>query len=195
MFLHEKQQKAARCKKTMAVNRLKHKDDLLADLEASIEKALEARMVDLAGALYRLQGSARGWCDHSDCSDCPLAPMMCVTALDDRVHELIKVHHQKHEALQTSTELPCPAEDPTDTPVSTEPLPENSATPMADATIKLYASRLHHQLGSNAPAYVSKKIRSIDPRLDPERAKGWKRIRAALTSVALDQKFGDDDRY
>ncbi|MEX0297768.1 MAG: hypothetical protein AB3N28_01765 [Kordiimonas sp.] len=77
----------------MASNPNIKKDALLADLNESIEKALEERMPDLAGALYRLQGSAKGWCDLEDCGGCPLAPLMCVNGIEDRVCELIEEHH------------------------------------------------------------------------------------------------------
>ena len=163
------------------------KDNLLADLEASIEKALEARMVDLAGALYRLQGSAQGWCDHADCGDCPLAPMMCVSSLDERVEELINAHHSNPVSQPTTSQSNLPSTDPaaTSSPRDTSRLQKA----MPEAIIKLYASRLHHQLGAAAPDYISEKIRSINSSIDPQKAKDWKRIRVALTAVVLEQKF------
>lgn len=69
------------------------KDSLLADLEQSISKALDEKMVDLAGALYRLQGSAQAWCDDETCGECPLKPMQCVSRLEERVEELVEEHH------------------------------------------------------------------------------------------------------
>ncbi len=94
----------------MASNPNLKNDALLADLNESIEKALEERMSDLAGALYRLQGSAKGWCDLEDCGGCPLSPQMCVNGIEDRVRELIEDHHaSKPQASNSYTyreELP-----------------------------------------------------------------------------------------
>jgi len=69
------------------------KDELLADMEQSIRRAMDARMNDLTGALLRLNGSARGWCELSDCGECPLAPMMCMNGMEERVDILIKQFH------------------------------------------------------------------------------------------------------
>ena len=74
------------------------KTDLLADLEQSIERALDEEMVDLAGALFRLQASTRNWCDSPQCVHCPLAPMTCINGLEERVQQLIKEHHAKKQA-------------------------------------------------------------------------------------------------
>jgi len=177
----------------MAKKQNREKDDLLADLEASITKALEARMVDLAGALYRLQGSAQGWCDHADCGDCPLAPMMCVSSLDERVEELISAHHNNSVSQPTPPQPDLPSTDP-----ATASSPRDTSRPqraMPQAIVKLYASRLHHQLGAGAPDYISEKIRSINSSIDPEKEKDWKRIRAALTTVVLEQKFGNTGKH
>lgn len=171
----------------MSINKNREKDDLLADLEASIEKALDAKLVDLAGALYRLQGSAHGWCDHADCGDCPLAPMMCVSALEERVNDLIEDHHRnKCESPSKPESLKADNINSNFGRVAQVTL---RASPMSDASIKLYASRLHHQLGSSAPAYVIERIRAIDSSDHPLEAKDWQRIRMELTKVALHQKF------
>ena len=69
------------------------KDELLSDMDISIEKAMEARMADLVGALLRLNASAHDWCDQSDCGPCPLAIMRCQRDMDERVDELIQAFH------------------------------------------------------------------------------------------------------
>lgn len=74
-------------------NTEKQNDALLTDLDESIEKALDERMPDLAGALFRLQGSAKGWCNLEDCGGCRLAPLMCVNGIEERVAQLIENHH------------------------------------------------------------------------------------------------------
>lgn len=81
----------------MPLDLKKEHDALLADLDVSIKKALDAHMYDLAGALYRLQGSARGWCEMEDCGNCPLAPHMCVSNIEERVKELADAHHRAKE--------------------------------------------------------------------------------------------------
>tara|TARA_R110002096_G_scaffold116168_2_gene251802 strand:- start:262 stop:765 length:504 start_codon:yes stop_codon:yes gene_type:complete len=80
----------------------KKNDVLLADLEESINRALEKRMPDLAGALYRLQGSAKGWCDLEDCGGCPLAPLMCINGMEERVSKLIEAYHASKEQTLNS---------------------------------------------------------------------------------------------
>jgi len=75
--------------------------DLISDLELTIDKALDSRLNDLAGALYRLQGSANGWCDQEDCGDCPLAPLMCVNGMEERVSSLMTEYHEKKAAYLT----------------------------------------------------------------------------------------------
>ncbi|MFC3050432.1 hypothetical protein [Kordiimonas pumila] len=67
--------------------------DLLKDIKQSIERAFDADMVDLAGALLRLQASTQGWCELADCGPCPLGPMMCLHDRDERVGALIQRHH------------------------------------------------------------------------------------------------------
>lgn len=74
------------------------KDSLLADLEQSISKALEEKMTDLAGALFRLHASAQGWCDDETCGDCALKPMQCVSRLEERVEELIAEYHSSEKS-------------------------------------------------------------------------------------------------
>ncbi|MBL4837316.1 MAG: hypothetical protein JKY34_07035 [Kordiimonadaceae bacterium] len=69
------------------------RDDLISDLEHSIEKALDGRINDLAGALFRLQGSVKGWCAEADCGKCALAPLMCINGMEERVTLLITQHH------------------------------------------------------------------------------------------------------
>jgi len=77
----------------MAPDYKKRHDALLCDLDMSIEKALDTHLHDLAGALYRIQGSAKGWCELEDCGPCPLAPHMCINDLDGRVKLLAAEHH------------------------------------------------------------------------------------------------------
>ena len=69
--------------------------DLISDLEPTIDKALDGRLNVLAAALYRLQGSANGWCDQEDCGDCPLAPLMCVNGMEERVSALMEKYHER----------------------------------------------------------------------------------------------------
>ncbi|MBV1900894.1 MAG: hypothetical protein KUG56_04395 [Kordiimonadaceae bacterium] len=74
------------------------RDDLISDLEHSIEKALDGRINDLAGALFRLQGSVNGWCGEADCGQCALAPLMCINGMEERVSMLITQHHANKTA-------------------------------------------------------------------------------------------------
>ncbi len=158
----------------------REKDDLLIDIKASIEKALDARMTDLAGALYRLQGSTSGWCDHADCGPCPLAPLKCVTQLDERVNELITKHHHAK-----GTEKPENTKKVEDNSLEEASAANSPKGELSETEIKLYAYRLHHQLGDRAPDYISKKLRSINPMQEPTKVKDWNRIRAELTNVVL----------
>lgn len=88
----------------MSPTPVQSKDALLSDLDKSIEKALDAKMSDLAGALYRLQGSAKGWCDQEDCGGCPLAPNTCVSGIEERVKELIEQHHLKKRVNNSASD-------------------------------------------------------------------------------------------
>jgi hypothetical protein len=147
------------------------KDDLLADLERSISKALEERMVDLAGALYRIQGSAKGWCDHSDCSCCPLAPMQCITNLENRVEQLIAEHHANQgKGTAEKPATGCQAVTWTQKP----------AAPMPDKMVRLYASRIRYRLGFEAAGFVKKRIRSLRPHACEVTLSDWQRISAAV---------------
>ncbi len=71
------------------------KRDLLEDLDISLEKALDAKMPDIVGALIRIKASTIGWCDQLDCGECSLAPLQCNYRLEERVAELIELHHAK----------------------------------------------------------------------------------------------------
>ncbi|MCK0069182.1 hypothetical protein [Kordiimonas laminariae] len=67
--------------------------ELLEDLDRSIEKALDAKLTDITGALLRLKASTVGWCDQPNCGKCPLAPLQCTSGLEAKVQELINEHH------------------------------------------------------------------------------------------------------
>lgn len=169
----------------MVVINNREKDDLLADLEASIEKALDARLNELVGALIRLQGSAHGWCGLSDCGGCALAPMKCISELDESVDTLVQAHHKAKSSPKPQERRPVhPSSPPEPTPIA-----RNQTGSMTDTTIKRYASRIHRQLGSVATDFVTNKMKSIDAAAEPQKAKDWRRIRSALTTYALDQKF------
>jgi len=150
------------------------KNDLLEDLELSIKKALEARTAELAGALFRLQGSANGWCDLADCGNCALAPHKCITELDDTVEQLIDEYHTKKAATaQLAYE--------TD-PFQHEPYNEDKGhtSHKVDENTQLVASRLHHQLGGGAVDFVAEKIHSLSPVKNPEKVRRWQQVKAAL---------------
>jgi len=66
------------------------KNDLLSDLDTSIDNALREGMIDLSCALIRLKASTLKWCDRQDCGDCLLAPMRCITDPDEATAGLIK---------------------------------------------------------------------------------------------------------
>lgn len=72
--------------------------ELLEDLDRSIEKALDAKLNDITGALLRLKASTKGWCEQPDCGKCPLGPLQCITGLDERVQHLIDEHHEIKQA-------------------------------------------------------------------------------------------------
>lgn len=87
--------KSSKCECIMQSGNRWEKDELLADMEQSIERAMDEHMADLAGALMRLNASARGWCDKPDCDGCPLAVLMCQTDMEKRVNQLIREHHAR----------------------------------------------------------------------------------------------------
>ena len=157
------------------------REDLIADLDISLKKALDAREVDLAGALYRLQGSVKGWCDQSDCGGCALAPHRCSTKLEETVEQLIDEHHTKKRA-QATKDKPEPSAAKEENASAATPSPAVNTM-----SVKLTASRLHHQLGGGAVDFVSEKIRSICPAESPERVRGWQQVKAAL-------HIGDDEK-
>jgi len=155
------------------------KDDLLADLELSIKKALDARTVELTGALFRLQGSANGWCNLPDCGNCALAPHKCITDLEKTVEQRIEEHHAQDQAtnyIHTNSAT-----------IEGRHLNGHRLSPvfLTNAKATLMASRLYRQLGNGAIDFVAEKIRSISPTKSPNGIKRWKRIEAAMHAVAI----------
>lgn len=133
-------------------------------------------MHDLAGALYRLQGSARGWCDREDCGPCPLAPHTCVSGIEERIDELMDKHHaQKRQgacATSLKTKL-CKPSRQTQTPHQYDSAHKKALTSIP---IDTYFNRLDTILSNPHSDIVTRKIDKTSPKAKLP----WQRVNRAF---------------